>query len=124
MMANSICRACFELDQHAITFWRKRSVDTNHICHFLHPEKVNKWQPHDASNIQRLLEGLQEAKMVLSICLSSFNLTFQFFQLMQELIARESDVQLVDWLRNLQTMQIYLIHSSTELSREGQRIIQ
>jgi hypothetical protein len=67
MMANSMCRACFELDQHDITFWGKRSVDTKYICHFLHPEKVNEWQPHDASNAYwKDYENLQDDGMTRS----------------------------------------------------------
>jgi hypothetical protein len=50
MMEKDMCRACFELDHHDRSFWRDRSTDTKQICHFLHPEKANGWEPLYESN--------------------------------------------------------------------------
>ena len=45
MALSDMCCACFELDQHDKSFWRKKGVDTKLICHKIYPEKAIGWKP-------------------------------------------------------------------------------
>jgi hypothetical protein len=60
MMEKEMCRACFEIDHHNRSFWEDHSVDTKQICHFLHPEKANGWEPlHESNDYWKDYKNLQ-----------------------------------------------------------------